>query len=559
MKKILQYTAVSLGMLAGLPACEVERLPETTISDQTFWRSESDLKFSANYLYTYLPTYGTLTPQGYPNNALYNVTTHAIEDVWSDDAFGLASNSISDGSRLAPATDANYTDNYLLIRAANNIIEKAPRTATNTAPAVIDRYVAEARFFRAFGYFNLVQRYGEVPLILKTLDETSPELTAPASSRAALFDQIYQDLDFAVQKLPAPSAIAAADYGRISTTAALAFKARVALFEGTRSKYHTYGEPIKHLKVAVDAAKAVIDSKQHDLFTGSYFDLWQQPGEGRQNRENIMVRQFGLSITDRVITHNYFRGFLETGSMNPTKSLADAYLYKDGLPITKSPLAKTPVVSTDVFANRDTRMSDTFLKKGDPYIATKPVFDIAALAFNKTGFTFRKSANIEDWNTQASSTDRPLLRYAEVLITYAEALYELNGSISDADLDLTVNRLRQRGGVAKLTNEFATANGLNVRDEIRRERRVELAQEGFRYWDLIRWKTAEVELPKPVLGNYFFKAEFGTVAAVRLTPDNYILVQEAAFRKFDPAKDYLWPLPINEVALNPALKQNPGW
>ncbi|MBD2755639.1 RagB/SusD family nutrient uptake outer membrane protein [Spirosoma validum] len=556
MKKILKYTAISLGMLAGLPACEVERLPETAISDQTFWRSEGDLKAASNYLYTYLPTFGTLTPQGY--SSTYNVT-YASEDVWSDDAFGLASSNISDGSRLAPATDANYTANYLLIRAANNIIEKAPRAAASTAQTIIDRYVAEARFFRAWGYYNLVQRYGDVPLILKTLDETSADLNAPASPRAAIFDQIYQDLDFAAQKLPTPTTLGTADYGRISNTAALSFKARVALFEGTRSKYHSYGEPTKHLKVSVDAAKAVIDSKQHDLYAGSYFDIWQLAGEGRQNRENIIVRQYGVSLTERVVTHSYYRGTLENGNMNPTKSLADSYLYKDGLPINKSPLYKAPVVSTDVFVDRDTRMSDTFMKKGDPMMTTKPIFDIAPLVFNKTGFMFRKTSNVDDWNTQASTIDRPILRYAEVLVTYAEALYELNGSISDADLDLTVNRLRQRGGVAKLTNTFATANGLNMRDEIRRERRVELAQEGFRYWDLIRWKTAEVELPKPILGNYFFKAEFGTVAAVRLTADNYILVQEASFRKFDPARDYLWPLPINEIALNPLLVQNKGW
>ncbi|QHV95062.1 RagB/SusD family nutrient uptake outer membrane protein [Spirosoma endbachense] len=540
MKTIIKYIGITFTMLAGLPACEVERLPETSISDQTYWRSEGDLKSAANYLYTFLPAWST-------------------EDVWSDDAIGLASNNISDGSRLAPATDGNYNTNYNLIRAANNIVEKAPRASASTDKAIIDRYTAEARFFRAWGYYNLVQRFGDVPLILKTLDEAAPELSAPASPRAAIFEQIYQDLDFAAQKLPTHTVLGTADFGRISNTAALAFKARVALFEGTRSKYHNYGEPAKHLKAAADAAKAVIDSKQHDLFTGAYFDLFQMPGEGRQNRENVIVKQYGVSLTERVVTHSYYRGSLENGNMNPTKSLADSYLMKDGLPIAKSPLYKAPVVSTDVFVDRDTRMSDTFMKKGDPMMTTKPIFDIAPLVFNKTGFMFRKTANVDDWNTQASTIDRPILRYAEVLVTYAEALYELNGSISDADLDLTVNRLRQRGGVAKLTNTFATANGLNIRDEIRRERRVELAQEGFRYWDLLRWKTAETELPKPVLGNYFFKAEFGTVTSVKLTSDNYILVQEASFRKFDPNKDYLWPLPINEIALNPALKQNKGW
>lgn len=540
MKSILKPSLLALAILAGLPSCEVDRLPETSVSDETFWRSESDLKAAANYLYTFLPVFNT-------------------DDVWSDDAIGLATNNISDGSRLAPSTAGDYNTPYALIRAANNIIEKSTRASATTSATIIDRYAAEARFFRAWGYYLLVQKYGDVPLILKTLVDTSPELQAPAAPRAQIFDQIYQDLDVAAQKLPTPTALGSADYGRISNTAALAFKARVALFEGTRSKYHSYGEPAKHLKLAVDAAKAVMDSKQHNLFSGSYFDLFQMAGEGRQNQENIIVRQYGVSTSDRVSTHSYFRSSLETGNMNPTKSLADSYLMKDGLPITKSPLYLVPTKSTDVFKDRDTRMSDTFFKLGDTWIGTKLVFDIAPLVFNKTGLVFRKYSNMDDWVTQASLIDRVLLRYAEVLLTYAEATYELTGTISDADLDLTINRLRARGGVAKLTNTFATANGLVMRDEIRRERRVELAQESFRYWDLIRWKTAEIELPKPILGNYFFKTEYGTTTAVNLTADNYILVQAASFRKFDPNKDYLWPLPINEIALNPALKQNPGW
>ncbi|UHG89770.1 RagB/SusD family nutrient uptake outer membrane protein [Spirosoma oryzicola] len=556
MKSIIKPAFLALAMMAVLPSCEVERLPETSVSDETYWRTESDLKTAANYLYMYLPGFGTFTPPGY--NSTFNVT-YGTEDVWSDDAFGLATNNISDGSRLAPATATDYNTNYLLIRAANNVIEKAPRASAATSATIIDRYIAEARFFRAWGYYALVQRYGDVPLILKTLDDTSAELQAPATPRAQIYDQIYQDLDYAAQKLPTATALGTADYGRISNTAALAFKARVALFEGTRSKYHNYGEPTKHLKLAVDAAKAVIDSKQQDLFSGSYFDLFQLAGEGRQNRENIIVKQYGVSSTDRVATQNFFRSSLETGNMNPTKSLTDSYLMKDGLPTAKSPLYKAPTKSTDVFVNRDTRMSDTFFKTGDAWIGTKLVFDIAPLVFNRTGFTFRKYSNLDDWVTTQSLIDRVLLRYAEVLLTYAEATYELNGTISDVDLDLTINRLRARGGVAKLTNAFATANGLTVRDEIRRERRVELAQEGFRYWDLIRWKTAEIELPKPVLGNYFFRTEYGTTTAVNLTSDNYILVQDASFRKFDPNRDYLWPLPINEIALNPTLKQNPGW
>ena len=524
--------------LTFLSACDVTRLPETSISDETFWRSEADLKAAANYLYTFLPAF---------NN----------EDNWSDDATGLTVSNISDGTRLAPATDGNYSNPYRLIRAANNIVEKAPRASL--AAAIQDRYVGEARFFRAMGYYDLLRKYGSVPLILKTLTDESAELKEPAATRDQIIEQIYQDLDFAASKLPTPTALGTADYGRISNTGALAFKARVALFEGTRAKFHKYGDPNKHLTLAYNAAKAVIDSKQHDLYTGGYFNLFQYAGEGRANRENIIVRQYGVSQTDRVVTHTYFRGTVENGNLNPTKSLIDSYLMKDGLPTSKSPLYTAPTTTVEVYQNRDTRMSDTYMKRGDSWIATFPVFNVPSLVFAKTGFTFRKYSDINDWNNQASTMDYMILRYAEVLLIYAEARFELDEKISDADLELTLNRTRARGGLPKLTNEFVTKNGLNMRDEVRRERRVELAQESHRYWDLNRWKMAETEMPKPILGNYFFKTEFGTTVQVNLTPDNYIQVQAASFRKFDPAKDYLWPLPINELALNPSLKQNPGW
>jgi len=538
--KSLSYIRLSFLLLfLSVLSCEVERLPETSISDQTFWRSETDLIAATNYLYTFIPGF---------NN----------EDVWSDDAIGLSSNQISDGSRLAPSTDANYTEPYRLIRAANNIIEKAPLAASNVSAATIDRYIADARFFRAWGYFSLVQKYGNVPLILKILSDESPELQEPASPRDKIFDQIYQDLDFATAKLPTIASLGTANYGKISKTAAQAFKARVALFEGTRSKFHGYGDPGKHLNLAVEASKSIIDGRQHALYS-NYFDLFQMAGEGFANKENIIIKAYGVNLADRVLTHTYFRGTLENGNKNPTKSLVDSYLMTDGLPITKSPLYKTPVVSTDVFTNRDERLSHSVFKKGDPYIFTKKIFDISPLVFQKTGFCFRKFSNIDDWNNQASFIDRPILRYAEVLLIYAEAKFELTNSITDADLDISVNLLRARGKIAKLTNALVTSNNLSMRDEIRRERRVELAQEGHRYWDLLRWKIAEIELPKPVLGNFFFKAEFGTATTVNLTPDNFILVTPASFRKFNPAKDYLWPLPLNEISLNPNLKQNPGW
>jgi starch-binding outer membrane protein, SusD/RagB family len=526
-------------LVTGFSACDVNRFPETQLSDPSFWKSENDLKTAANYLYSFLP--------------VLPVTS----DIWSDDAYGQSPNNISDGTRLAPATDNSFNDPYRLIRAANNILEKAPRALQNGVEAgKVDIYLAEARFFRAWAYFSLVQRYGDVPLILTTLKENSPELTAPASPRAEIVEAIYADLDFASTTLPTPTQLGNAGYGRISKTAALAFKSRVALFEGTRAKFHGYADPNRHLTLALESAKACIDSKEHSLFN-SYYNLFQYEGEGRQNRENILVRQYGASIADNITRHDTQRG-MDRGFVNPTKSLVDSYLMTDGLPIEKSPLYVFPTTTVEVFRNRDKRLSETVWKRGDPFIGTQPVFTVSGLSSQRTGFGNRKYSNITDWTNNWSYIDYPIIRYAEVLLNYAEAAYELNGSITDADLEMSINLLRERGGVADLTNSLVAGNGLDMREEIRRERRVELALEGFRYWDLIRWKTAEVELPKDVLGNYFY-AEYGTAVTPQLTSDRYILVQPASFRSFNPARDYLWPIPINEIALNPALEQNDGW
>ncbi len=533
MKKLLTSLNVFL-LLLSLSACDVERIPETQITDPAFWKSESDLQMATNYLYTFLPGFGT-------------------SEVWSDNAYGTSSDPVSDGTRLAPASSEDYAAPYRLIRAANSIQEKAP--AVPVAADVQDRYMAEARFFRALAYGQLVQKYGGVPLILKTLQEDAPELTQAAASRQEVMQQVYDDLDFAAAALPTPARLGGANYGRISNTAALALKARLALFEGTRAKFHQDGDAAPHLALAAAAAKAVMDSKEHSLY-GSYADLFQYAGEGPQNKETILVKQYGTSQANIVLSHNFSEN-LYTGRMNPTKSLVDSYLMKDGLPIEKSPLYSVPSASVEVFSNRDERLEATVFKQGDPY-NTGARFT-TPMNYHKTGFGPKKFFNADDFRTRRALLDLALIRYAEVLLTYAEATFELNGSISDADLVGTINLLRQRGQVAPLSNAFAQANGLDMREEIRRERRVELALESQRYWDLIRWKTAETELPKPVLGNYYFAEEFGVDVPVNTNEEGFIVAQQASFRSFDPAKDYLWPLPVNELGLNPALRQNPNW
>ena len=185
---------------------------------------------------------------------------------------------------------------------------------------------------------------------------------------------------------------------------------------------------------------------------------------------------------------------------------------------------------------------------------------------------------MDEWITVGRETvDKMLIRYAEILISYAEALYEYNGSITNDQLDKTVNKLRSRVGFnVKLTNDFTTANGLNILDEIRRERTVEFIDEGFRYDDIMRWKIAEKVLPTYLIGAKFVDSETSKLRKdleVRLTDstgklkgkqvydeaDMYV-IELADDRRFDADRDYLYPIPLNEVALSRGnITQNPNW
>jgi len=162
-----------------------------------------------------------------------------------------------------------------------------------------------------------------------------------------------------------------------------------------------------------------------------------------------------------------------------------------------------------------------------------------------------------------SSTDLPVIRYAEVLLVNAEASFERNSSITDEVLDLTINKLRERAGIEKLSNDFVTSNGLDMRTEIRRERTVELYMESQRFDDLRRWKTAEIEMPQALKGVLWTGTQYETdpqwsSVVFPLDTDGSIIIEDASQRSFEE-KHYLFPLPTRQLLLNPQLEQNPGW
>lgn len=550
---IRQNTIIALGLslTLSLSSCLKDldnKFPETSVNDVNFWKTESHLIMATNYLYTSLP--------GITENNNAN---------WSDDGRGTGSNTISDGSRTVPSTSADYSNNYNLIRAATNIVEKAePMQIDEQTKA---RYVGEARFFRAFAYADLLRKFGGVPLILQTLEVGDPLLMSKRASRDEVVDAIYSDLDFAIKNIPTANDMANSQFGRITKGAAQALKVRVALFEGTFRKYHALNDSEKHLTAAKNIAEDLIQENNYSLYTytadvsKSYYYLFQLQGNGRENKENILVRLYGENLENSISAHLYSRN-LEQGSTTPTRSLADAYLYKDGLPrvgTVISPLYKPDVNTMSEYDDRDPRMSMTFFQTGDEYInggKYNPSF-----SFSQTGYKTYKYFNAKEWLDQAGYSHHKIIRYAEVLLSYAEAIYELKGAISDGELNKSINLIRSRAGMPNLTNSFVSQNNLNMLEEIRRERRVELAFEnGHRYWDIIRWKIAEKVLPQAQKGVRYFATDYAQpLDNPNLDNNNHIIAQPESSRTFNPKRDYLWPLPTTELGLNDDLEQNPEW
>lgn len=548
MKQLIYLFAAAL-LFAGCNKM-LDRFPETQFSDADYWNTESDLMNATNRLYQQL--------QG-----------NWIDSRGDDNVAQGGANSISNGSWTIPNTSGDWNSRYDEIFTANNILEKGGKA--QVTEAVRNRYFAEARFFRAYAYLQLAQKYGDAPLVLKTLNIGSEELSMARTPRAEVMQSIYDDLDFAATWLPARSSLPAAQFGRVTKSAAWGMKARAALYEGTRQKFRNEAGWQQHLQLAIDAAQNVM-GQGHGLYS-NYGNLFTRTGEGPSNTELIFVKIYGVSNSNVLLAHNFSRD-LENGRIAITRNLIRQYLYTDGRPAfntdntpvaNPSPLFVPEANETSyntIFQNRDPRLTFTVFQANEtaykgPWV---PTTSLGA----RSAFATKKGFSIDDWTiNNAATTDRILMRYAEILLILAEAKFELNGTISDADLNLTVNALRTRAGMAvKLTNAFVTANNLSMREEIRRERTIELALEGFRYDDLIRWKTAETVLPKEMLGAKFIAADWpGTNPnTLSLNADKIVVAESATTRKFQANRDYLYPVPLNEISLSGGnVTQNPNW
>lgn len=561
MLRIINYTKYLLLPLIWM-SCnkDLDLTPKEQIADTLFWQTPADFELAANDFYFDLQS----VPQYIDNTSDIAFGSYIGAGVIA--ANGTDTRAISAGNYLPTSTSPLWDSSYKRIRGANYLLQKA---STSSLGAGIDRWVGEALFFRAYHYWNLVRTFGGVPLIEKVLEVNSPELYTPRSSQQQIIDFMIGDLDSAVNKLPMQSALTEGELGRVTQGTALALKARVALYQGTWAKYHGQGDAAKYLTMATDAADKVISSGEYSLYTNSgansYKYLFIQQGD--DSKEVILARRYYLNR----IVHNWTRE-LWFNFMVPTKSIADAYLSKDGLPINKSPLFKGYNTLTSEFQDRDPRMAMTFIMPGSTIFfeggiwkATYPGF--TGTNATRTGYMLRKFLDETlDAATFRGQYDYKEFRYAEVLLILAEALYEKNGAITDQDLTRTINVLRSRVNMPPLTNGFVAANGLNMLQEIRRERTVELAFEGFRRDDLRRWKTAEAVMPQALKGVKFVGTEFqqrypdlkiGT--DIQVDGEGFIVAEPSTARRFIP-RHYLDPLPLQQIQLSHgSLSQNTGW
>lgn len=578
MKRYFIIIAIGLALFTSCKKDFLDRLPESSISPQKFFNTENDLIIYTNSFYNDLP--GT---------SVYS------DDNNSDNVEPSAISTLMAGKTTVPgdASSAGWT--WGSLRNINYFLENYNHA--QISGTLKNKYAGLARFFRAWFYFNKMKRFGDMPWYSTSLDVNSPELYKARDPRTLVTDSIVADLNFAIQSLDTKTSIS-----RVTKWTALALKARVCLFEGTYRKYHTemglQSSASDLLKLSYQAADQLMTSGTYKLYTTGHPDVDYQNlfiAESAIPDEIILAEVYDAAMSKLHAANGVFIT-ATLGNPGLTKPLINSYLMKDGTSFTLKPGYDNLMFAQEV-QGRDPRLSQTIRTPGYTRIGTTAVL-IPDFTNALTGYQCIKyvtGTNQDGFTT--NTNDLPDFRYAEVLLNFAEAKAE-NGELSQADVDRSINLLRARVGVAALqlsniqTDPYQQQLYTNVTDpkiiEVRRERRVELAMEGFRYYDILRWKEGHL-LADTFQGMYFSRKgifdldgngvnDFAIVDAKPATPDKtlqyYILgtdhtlsngssgniiVHPSLTKTFTDPKNYLYPLPTTELVLNPNLKQNTGW
>lgn len=541
----------------------MDRFPTTEISNENFWNSARDMELYCNGLYTYIKGHGVS----------YDQSPLLSGDNKSDNVAPQQYSIIVAGEHVVPEKTNDTEWNWNFIRKCNYFLARYDRASIEQVQK--DRYAAEVQFFKAWDYFEKIKRYGDVPWLSKDLTTGSMELFAPRDSRLQVMDSVLTSIDWAINRLPEKRN---AVTGRINKDVALALKARICLHEGTFRKYHGIAGSEQFLQEAVKASQFLMGGNSYKIHTTGNatldyrslfctFDL-------KENPEMIYYKAYETGLLGNITSYTVENG----NGMSVTKSLVDAYLCKCGKPIS---LCKEHFLGHDSIQgemlNRDLRLTQTVcypgmeLQRG----TKKPAIPGSNISTGNipTGYQIIKywvDDPAEYYRVQQGILDAPVFRYAEALLIYAEAKAEL-GECTQEDLNKSINLLRKRAGMPDMVISDLVKDPMSdfpsvpvLIDEIRRERRIELALEAFRYDDLMRWKAGKL-LEKTVHGMKFVQSQYPTVVIgkhISLDNEGFILPYWNILPnggKFDEYKHYYFPLPTEELVINKKLKQNPGW
>lgn len=584
MKKIYIILIALLTItLAGCKKDFLDVTPQDKIDASTFFNNATDLEVYTNKFYDMLP---------YPPSTIYTLYT---DDAASDNIVPLLTVDRVKGARVVPVARGTGGWDFSNLRSINYFLQNYGKCPDEAAKK---KFGGIARYFRAFFYYDKVKTFGDVPFYNKVLTADDPDLYKPRDSRYLVMDSVLADINYAIANIPK-----SVQLYTVSGYTALALKARICLYEGTYRKYHGLDNYQTFLTEAASAADALMTSGAYRLFNTGGANVAYRELFARLNQdatETILARDFNKTFQVNGI--NYFMTSATGGAYGIPKDLINSYLMKDGTRFTDNPNYQT-MQFYDEMQNRDPRLTQTtagpdFAAYGET--AREPV----NLSITTTGYRVTKALSTRDqWVSNGSFFDLIVFRYAEALLVYAEAKAEL-GTLTQADLDRSVNLIRARAGMPNMNLAAANANpdpflaaqytnvaaGANkgVILEIRRERRIEMFNEGLRWDDLMRWKAGK-KLEQPMLGIYFpslgafdfnndGKADVylhnGNAAGAPAGTSSIVNVTQKALTNgtsgnfaplksitisFDEDKDYLYPIPTEDITLNPKLKQNPGW
>ena len=561
----MKKTAYALLLAASLTiSCNdafLDRYPLDQISDENFWQTEDHVKSVANTFTASLRgKYWLNMTEAMADSAPWAVTT--------------AFRTIGGGNYATDISQINtiWEESYTYIGRTNYFLHNYQR-AVDVSDEVKERFAAEAYFYRAYNYWMLTSYFGDVPYITDVLSVDSPDVYRGRDKRSDIIDAITKDLEDHYRALPEYIEAGSDEFGRVSQTAALALLSRIYLYN-------------ERWADAVDAAERAMASTYYTLYTTGnpdvdYKNLFNYTGRASRNANNhetLLAFVYNYSLgEDARTSHNLSREIWVPNDYSrfvPTKSTIESYLTDEG------EIWDPSSVSTyeEVFEHRDPRMTQSILQPGsaweggvggdinndNPKLFTYPLLvNMRSGCMTYSGYYLTKYVEPSTVSSVShDDNDIIILRYAEVLLNYIEAKEQL-GSVTQDDLDRTINKLRDRVGMVHLDLD-KLPQGSDLRTEIRRERRVELFFEGHRYFDLIRWKEG-ARLGEDLLGvkrswldQSRLSSSLDDLTWKNVDGEEYLVIETG--RTFVDPKHYLLSVPFKQSQLNPnLLPNNPGW